>query len=909
MRRARSMIGKIISHHRVIEKLGEGGMGVVYKAQDLNLERTVALKFLSLQAIESSDVKERFVREAKACASLDHPNVCTVYEIDEAEGRTFIAMAFIDGDRVADRVAKGPLKLADALDIAIQTVQGLHAAHEKGIVHRDIKSSNLMVNRQGQVKIMDFGIAQLADHTRLTQSTNILGTPAYLSPEQAQRQPTDRRSDIWSLGVVLYELTVGRLPFEGVNAQAVLHSIIHEAHEPVTALRVGIPTELDRILSKALAKNPDERYQHIDELLVDLRSLAKHTQSPLRAGGTGSGTTTLSPIAVSPKATSERRLKFALTALGILSTVVVALLAFVLFRNSGPARDVPIRRFSFPFEPVHTVISPDGRHLAYRSDGRLWVRDLNSETPREIPAGKADGTYYTPVGYYLLWSPDSRELVFPAENELKRVSEQEGGSASTVCRLPTPPRPGLRSVGGLAWDRQSDTIIFSSYGTGIYEVPAHGGSPKLLWAEDHADDLVVLNTAKGRVVLYASQKNDGSEPQHQLVVRTPNGERRSIIGLGTSWPELVYSPTGHILFRKNPVDSASIWALPFSIETLQAQGDPFLVERSGQGMSMSDDGTLVYLDVGRSGKQFLAWLDRKGTVLSRADEGHQTIEGFSLSPDGNRALVVASEDGPRITWIYDTERFVKTRFVQGREIEGKVLLAAYWSRAGNEIYYTLQRTATPAGGSDIFVKAVDGTGEARQIPFQQEGFKVAVDNSTDGRYFVVICCDQQGVNIWRWSSETPGQKGEEVHFSQGPAREPVGTLSPNARFIAYVSDGGGRNDVFVRPFPEGRGRWQISQRGGEAPLWSADGSELFFISGNSLFSVRVSTKGEFSAGVPELLFEHPSLRIRDAPAARYALSADGKRFLMVETSPRELERPVLRIVENWLSEFRRATSK
>src|SRR5262245_5588924 len=258
------LAGRQVSHYRIIEKIGEGGMGLVHKADDLKLERTVALKFLASQALRDPEAKKRFLREAKAAGALDHPNVCTIYEIDDADGQTFIAMAFVDGESVRDKLTRRPLKLEEAIEIAIQTAQGLQAAHQKGIVHRDIKSTNLMVNTQGQVKIMDFGLAQLTDAARLTRTMMILGTPAYMSPEQAQRLPTDHRTDIWSLGIVLYEMVTGRLPFEGDREQAVLYSIVHEDFEPLTALRVGIPIELDRILAKTLAKIPEERYQHVD---------------------------------------------------------------------------------------------------------------------------------------------------------------------------------------------------------------------------------------------------------------------------------------------------------------------------------------------------------------------------------------------------------------------------------------------------------------------------------------------------------------------------------------------------------------------------------------------------------------------------------------------------------------------
>ncbi|MDA2937501.1 serine/threonine-protein kinase [Acidobacteria bacterium AH-259-A15] len=275
------MIGRTISHYKILEKLGEGGMGVVYKAEDTRLERTVALKFLSPHILQSEKQKARFLREAKAAAALDHPNICMIYEIDEADGQTFLAMAYVDGPTVKQKVQSRPLKLEEALDIAIQAAEGLQVAHQKGVVHRDIKGSNLMLTEQGQVKIMDFGLAQLSGQTKITETGTRLGTPAYMSPEQARGETVDERTDIWSLGVVLHEIISGQLPFRGEREQAVLYGILKEDPEPLTGLRTGVPIELDRVVGKTLAKSADERYQHVDELLVDLRVLRKQ----LEAGG------------------------------------------------------------------------------------------------------------------------------------------------------------------------------------------------------------------------------------------------------------------------------------------------------------------------------------------------------------------------------------------------------------------------------------------------------------------------------------------------------------------------------------------------------------------------------------------------------------------------------------------------
>ncbi len=267
------MIGKTISHYKILEKLGEGGMGVVYKAEDTKLKRTVALKFLSPRALGSEEEKNRFINEARAAAALDHPNICTIHEIDEADGQTFISMAYIEGQSLKEKIEAGPLTVNESLQIGIQIAKGLQEAHERGIVHRDIKSGNVMLTPRGQAKIMDFGLAKMGKGELKTKEETTLGTVAYMSPEQAQGEEVDHRSDIWSMGVVLYEMIAGRRPFRGDYEQAVIYSILNEEPLPITGLRTGVPVELERIIGKTLAKNPDQRYQHADELIVDLRAL------------------------------------------------------------------------------------------------------------------------------------------------------------------------------------------------------------------------------------------------------------------------------------------------------------------------------------------------------------------------------------------------------------------------------------------------------------------------------------------------------------------------------------------------------------------------------------------------------------------------------------------------------------
>ena len=346
------MKDNFISHYRILGELGAGGMGVVYRAEDTKLGRTVALKFIAPRGIESAEEKARFLHEAQAAASLGHPNICVVHEIDEADGRLFMAMEYVEGESLKDRIARGPLKIEETLDLAIQIAQGLDAAHRKSVVHRDVKPANIMIEAGGLVKIMDFGLAKMSGRSKLTKTGTTLGTAAYMSPEQARGEEADHRSDLWSLGAVIYEMTAGRTPFKGDYEQAVLYSIMNEAPEPLTAIRAGVPMELDRIVAKALAKDRSERYQHADELIVDLRALRKslETAAAARMGVTGA----LSPPGISleamaPAKPSRRRLANILIPACIVAAAIAAffLLRPVLFGGAIATGSHPVAVITF----------------------------------------------------------------------------------------------------------------------------------------------------------------------------------------------------------------------------------------------------------------------------------------------------------------------------------------------------------------------------------------------------------------------------------------------------------------------------------------------------------------------------------------------------------------------------------
>jgi serine/threonine protein kinase len=362
-----SIIGQTISRYKILEKIGEGGMGVVYKAEDTKLHRTVALKFLSAQALDAPEAKTRFVNEARAAAALEHGNICSVHEIDEVDGQTFIAMQYVDGEGLNEMTARGPLKLQQTLELGIDIARGLKEAHEKNIVHRDIKSANVMVSAKGRGKITDFGLARLASNTRVTKTGTVLGTAAYMSPEQVAGEMVDHRSDIWSLGVVIYEMLTGRLPFKGEHEQAVAYQITHEDAEPITAMRTGVPLELERIVNKCLARDVSNRYQHVDDLLVDLRNVNS------------------APEAKTP---TKRRNVLVPAALIVLAAAVVLAVwrpftqpeTSFIFEN--PLASATFRKLTDVEGYKDATISPDGKFVAFVSDHDgdfdIWVSQVES---------------------------------------------------------------------------------------------------------------------------------------------------------------------------------------------------------------------------------------------------------------------------------------------------------------------------------------------------------------------------------------------------------------------------------------------------------------------------------------------------------------------------------------------------
>jgi serine/threonine protein kinase len=846
--------GTRLGPYEILDLIGSGGMGDVYRARDSRLGRDVAIK------VSAERFSERFDREARAVASLNHRNICTLYDV----GPNYLVMELVEGPTLGERIKEGPIPLDEALGIAQQIADALEAAHDKGIVHRDLKPANVKINLEGTVKVLDFGLAKVAEtpaassqdsptlSMAATRAGVILGTAAYMAPEQARGKPVDKRADIWAFGVVLYEMVTRRRLFQGDDVSETLAAVIKE--EPRWD---GVPARVERLLKNCLEKNPRRRLRDIGDAWRLLEEAGPSAPS-------------------APQ--SRRWLWPGLAAVALLA----ASDAVIHFRESAP--ESPVLRYTL-LPPENSsiesfAISPDGRSLAISASASgkrsLWVRPLDSLQYRALPG--TDGAQLP------FWSPDGRFIGFFADGKLRKIAVS-GGPAQTLVDS------GANANGG-AWNR--DGLILFQKG-GLSSVAASGGVSAPLITEGNCSYPVFL--PDGRRFLYLiTLGTDDKRGVYLGALDSKDGKRilpdMSNAAYVTRGPG---SRNGYLLFLREGV----LMAQPVDSESLQPAGDPFPIseeltassDRTGYSLySVSENGTLVYqTGGGATAERRLSWFDRAARELEPAGRPG-VILNFALSPDGKRIAVSRRNSQFSDLWIQDLERGTESRFTSHASQNHTPV----WAPDGERIVFSSGRS----GRTDLYQKLVHGTAP-EELFFEGNGAKYATDWSRDGKLL-----------LFEWLGDVyalplAGRKPVKVLGSQFLEQQPQ--LSPDGRWLAYASNESGRFEIYVQAFSidsskPASDRWTISNAGGADPRWRGDGKELFYLSADGkLMSVEIQPAGgaRFAAAPPRPLFEIPPLasQLRNS-SFRYAVTADGKRFLVL-MEPKNTPQPPLTVVVNW----------
>ena len=906
------MIGQTISHYKILEKLGEGGMGVVYKAQDTKLDRLVALKFLPHHVSGSEEDKARFVQEAKAAAALNHPNICTIYGIEESasaeasadrhDGQMFIAMEFVEGQTVRQKTSGGAeqrsvLQLKQAVDIGVQLADGLAAAHEKGIVHRDLKPENIMLQKDGRVKIMDFGLAKLKGASRLTKAGSTVGTAGYMSPEQVQGEETDHRTDIFSLGVILYELFVGQSPFKGVHETAINYEIVNVDPEPMTSVKPEIDPELDRIILECLQKEPDERYQAVKDVSKELK---RFTRESSRQRMSRTRTVTSVDHDTRMQAGSSRSnnlldripgvLWMGLSLLFFVTTIV----SVFFFKGEDSAISGEVVRALVPlpekntlvstFGGGHIALSPDGRKLAFVAEdslGRrnLWVRPLSALSASILPG--------TEGAWSPFWSPDNRSIAFFAGGKLKKI-EATGGPPFSICDIVVPR--------GGSWGKNGIIVLPVDQTVGISQVSDAGGVPKEVTTLDKSRNEQTHRwpyfLPDGKHFLYFSRTTaigSGGELD-AIMVASIDGTVNKRLLAGTS--NVAYA-SGHLLYMREN----SLMAHPFDPDVLELKGDPFPI---GEGVhfnarfsvatfSVSHTGILVYQGHSSSSTPELTLMDLKGkkTLSLRNAE---IFVSARLSRDGRRIAMDLYHTGARNSdiWLYEVDRGVNTRFTFDPAVEWNPV----WSPDGSRVVFASNRKVH----HDLYEKVSSGA-SSEQLLLETGYDKTPSDWSPDGKFILFHSAGDPKTKTDIWVLPMSGEK-KPTPFLQTEYSELNGRFSPDMRWIAYQSDESGRNEIYVRPFPGADAKWQVSTSGGGSPRWHRNGKEIFYGSAGRIMSVEVDGVGStFRIGKVREHFDQSSV----GGTAMRDISQDGQRILLEISNIQQVTAP-LTLVVNWTAE-------
>jgi serine/threonine-protein kinase len=860
------MIGTKLAHYEITSHLGTGGMGEVYQASDSKLGRSVAIKLLPEAFANDGERSARFEREARVLASLNHPNIAAIYGVEESGGRKFLVMELVPGETLAEKIRRGAIPVGDALRIASQIVEALEAAHEKGVVHRDLKPANIKVTADGRVKVLDFGLAKAFEpemgsasltnsptmNMAATQQGVILGTASYMSPEQARGRPVDQRADIWAFGCVLYELLSGRRTFDGETVVDIVGAVVNR--EPNwNALPQGSPV---RTLKRCLEKDPTRR----------LRSIADAVLEPEAAVD----------AAIVPRPVWRHPLTWALAFVAFAATV------FALWNSAGPVPR-PVIRLSIALPPGQEItdypaISSDGQTIAYTArqgtqEAQLYIRKLNSFESRVVVGSSG-------VREHPFFSPDGRWVAFFAQSQLKKV-EVAGGSPIKIADAPL-------AFGG-SWG-DDDTIVFvPALNFGLVRVSAAGDNAESLTMPDGAGNGYAHVFPEwlpgGRKVFFSIWgQNSGAAV---LSLDTKMWQRLAPVGGVTYSSAIFVAGLGTLGTLLNVDESAGIRAArmdtskaqPVKTQTSVLSNVYFAEEDFRPYLATSKNGTLVYVP-GNPGKRSLVWVDRDGKVTPVGNKEDVYAEA-ALSPDGSKA-VARHLSG---LWIHDLKRETDTPLTRA---DAGSNFRPVW-RDNNTVLFGSNRT----GDWDIWSQPADGSRPAEDIlklPNPQFPLSIA----PDGTLLYLDFQPTTGADLWALS---PDGKTTKVRVT--PSDDVDGDFSLHGDWIAFESDESGQSEVYVQRYPSGGNKIQVSNGGGEAPRWSHDGKELFYLTGDAMVALAVSPDGSIST-TPQRLFDRSGFYV--SRFHTYDVSKDGKRFLMIRRDPESAPRQ-LNVILNWSEEL------
>jgi len=899
-----------LGHFRVISKLGEGGMGEVFRATDSRLNREVALKLLPEPLSTDRERMSRFHREAQVLASLSHPNIAGIHGLEESGGRTALVMELVEGDDLSVRLSRGPIPLLEALRIAQQIAEALEAAHDKGVVHRDLKPANIKVTPDGQVKVLDFGLAKALDGggssmldagasatlSVATRAGIVMGTVAYMSPEQASGSPVDKRSDIWSFGVVVFEMLAGRRLFEGETTSHTMADVLR-ADIDWTKLPSSTPAPIRILLERCLERDRKRRLQAIGEARIQIEDYLA------QASPSGSRTVAL-PIAPAPARTqtAPRRLPWVIAAVAI--ATLAGAVGWLLHVRGSEAGTLALRAdVRITDTPLSTdlgsgfELSPDASRLVYVAGTtevqQLYVRELNQLDGTRL----VDATTGATSPYHPFFSPDGQWLGYVTSSEMRKLPVS-GGTPLTLCKV-------SRSRGA-SWGPDGTIVFAPNPASGLFKVSAAGGQPEPLTTLDKSKKESTHRWPQvlpdGKAVIFTSHTQATGDFDNATieVLTLATGQRRVLLR-GGSYAR--YIPSGHLVY----VSKATLFAVPFDLGRLEVSGSPapvvqnvFWNQTEGAAQfSYSRTGVLTYLRGGPEVARYpIVWVDRKGGTTKLLDEPG-AYANPRLSPDGKRLALTVLKDGNFDIWVHDLERGVPTRLTFDDASDSEQV----WSPDGRYIAFSSGRSKT----DNIYRKRADGSGDEERLTtsddphwanaWAPDGQSLAVSQLRGNGNFDVMTLTLADKQL------TP--------LLTSSFRESDPAISPDGHWVAYASNEAGRAEIYVRPYPSGSGRWQVSDNGGAYPRWSGSGRELFYRVDGGLMVASIEADGEsIRTGKPARLFTGPfrgglgGLAISGNTFADYDVSADGQRFVMFpSTEVESTNRGVVTFVTRWFDDL------